>query len=228
MRDYNPFKELDLFEKILWCSSLAVIIISFVIGGGSNYLTLAASLIGATALIFVAKGNVFGQIMTVVFALFYAVISFEQSYFGEMITYLFMTSPMAIWAAVEWIKNPYEKGRSEVKVAKLTKKKIVIMLVTCAAVTLLFYYILKALDTQSLVFSTVSVTTSFLACALTLLRSPYYALGYSANDMVLIILWIIATVKDIAYLPMVICFAVFLVNDLYGFYNWKRMQKRQG
>lgn len=228
MRDYNPFKELDLFEKILWCSSLAVIIISFVIGGGSNYLTLAASLIGATALIFVAKGNVFGQIMTVVFALFYAVISFEQSYFGEMITYLFMTSPMAIWAAVEWIKNPYEKGRSEVKVAKLTKKKIVIMLVTCAAVTWLFYYILKALDTQSLVFSTVSVTTSFLACALTLLRSPYYALGYSANDMVLIILWIIATVKDIAYLPMVICFAVFLVNDLYGFYNWKRMQKRQG
>ena len=166
--------------------------------------------------------------MTVVFALFYAVISFEQSYFGEMITYLFMTSPMAIWAAVEWIKNPYEKGRSEVKVAKLTKKKIVIMLVTCAAVTWLFYYILKALDTQSLVFSTVSVTTSFLACALTLLRSPYYALGYSANDMVLIILWIIATVKDIAYLPMVICFAVFLVNDLYGFYNWKRMQKRQG
>ena len=228
MRHYNPFKELDLFEKILWCSSLAVIIISFVIGGESNYLTLAASLIGATALIFVAKGNVFGQIMTVVFALFYAVISFEQSYFGEMITYLFMTSPMAIWAAVEWIKNPYEKGRSEVKVAKLTKKKIVIMLVTCAAVTLLFYYILKALDTQSLVFSTVSVTTSFLACALTLLRSPYYALGYSANDMVLIILWIIATVKDIAYLPMVICFAVFFVNDLYGFYNWKRMQKRQG
>ena len=227
MRQTNPFRELDRFEAGLWLGSLAVIAVSFAVGGG-NYLTLAASLIGATALIFVAKGQVFGQIMTVVFALFYSVISLEQSYYGEMITYLFMTSPMAIWAAVEWLRNPYEKGKGEVKVARLTKGKLIVVAVSCVAVTAVFYFILKALDTESLFFSTVSIATSFIACALTLLRSPYYALGYSANDIVLIILWVMATVKDISYLPMVICFVIFLINDLYGFYNWKRMQRRQG
>ena len=95
-------------------------------------------------------------------------------------------------------------------------------------VTVLFYFILKVLNTANLFFSTLSITTSFVASYLTFLRSPYYALGYSANDVVLIILWILASVEDISYLPMVACFIMFLFNDLYGFYNWRRMQKRQG
>ena len=35
-----------------------------------NYLTIIASLIGATALIYVAKGEPMGQILTVVFSVF--------------------------------------------------------------------------------------------------------------------------------------------------------------
>ena len=60
MRFSNPFSELDRFEWILWISSIIIIAASFLIGGGGNYLTLIASLIGATALIFVAKGNPLG------------------------------------------------------------------------------------------------------------------------------------------------------------------------
>ena len=67
-----------------------------------------------------------------------------------------------------------------------------------------------------------------LDAALTYLRSPYYALGYAANDVVLIVLWVLASVVDISYLSMVVCFIMFLVNDLYGFINWRRMQRKQG
>ncbi|MBR1530710.1 MAG: nicotinamide mononucleotide transporter, partial [Eubacterium sp.] len=75
--------------------------------------------------------------------------------------------------------------------------------------------------------STLSVFTSFLACVFLVLRLPYYALAYSANDVVLIVLWVLATLKDVQYLPMIVCFSMFLVNDLYGFYNWRRMKRRQ-
>ena len=143
-----------------------------------------------------------------------------------MITYLFMTTPMAIVAALEWIKHPY-KDTEEVQVHHVTKKQITIMTVLALLVTVLFYFILKALGTANLLFSTISITTSFVASYLTFLRSPYYAIGYSANDIVLIILWILASVEDVSYLPMVACFVMFLFNDLYGFYNWRRMQTRQ-
>ena len=114
------------------------------------------------------------------------------------------------------------------EIHRLNGKHIAVVCALTVAVTVAFYFILKALNTPNLLFSTLSVATSFLASALTFLRSPYYALAYGANDVVLIVLWVLATVENVAYFPMIICFTVFLANDLYGFFNWQRIQKRQG
>ena len=94
-------------------------------------------------------------------------------------------------------------------------------------VTLVFYFILKALGTANLVISTVSITTSFLAAYLTFRRSEYFALAYALNDIVLIIMWIMAMTSSVEYISVVICFIVFLVNDTYSYINWSRMKKRQ-
>ena len=222
----NPFADLTPFERGLWCTSVAVIILSAVLMGGADLFSVIASLIGVTALIFVAKGYVIGQILTVVFAVFYGVISFGQQYYGEMITYLGMSSPMAIAAAIAWLKNPF-RDTKEVAVRPMTKKTVGWLTVSTVLVTAAFYFILGAMGNASLAVSTLSVTTSFLASALTYFRSPYYALAYAANDVVLIVLWIIAAVGDLSYLSMVLCFVMFLANDLYGFFNWRRMEKIQ-
>lgn len=226
MKLKNPFKDLTKFELGLWITSVVVIVASFIISGGGDILTIIASLIGVTALIFVAKGYVLGQLLTVVFAIFYGIISFIFKYYGEMITYLCMTAPIAIMAVVSWIRNPYE-GTKEVKVNHITKKQVYTMVIVAIVVTVAFYFILEWLGNANLLVSTISITTSFVASYLTYLRSPYYAIGYSANDIVLIILWIMATIESISYLPMVFCFVMFLANDLYGYYNWQRMRKRQ-
>ena len=226
MRFRNPFKDLTKFEMSLWFISLFVVILSFVFSKGGDYMTLAASLIGVTALIFVAKGYVIGQVLTVVFALFYGIISFFFRYYGEMLTYMCMTAPIAVMAVVSWIRHPFE-GTKEVEVRKMDRKEVLGMFALSIAVTVVFYFILGALDTANLFFSTISVTTSFLACYLTYMRNPFYALAYAANDIVLIVLWILASIEDISYLPMIFCFVMFFANDIYGFYNWKRMERRQ-
>ncbi len=222
----NLFRELTRFELVLWLVSLAVVAGSFVLTPEYDILTLCASLIGVTALIFVAKGYVAGQVLTVLFAVFYGIISYQQRYYGEMITYLCMTAPVAVLSIITWMRNPF-KGTAEVTVRSMTKRDIVIMTLLAAGVTVIFYFILKAMGNASLMPSTISVTTSFLAVYMSMMRCPYYALGYAANDIVLIVLWVAASMKDISCLPMVVCFAMFLVNDIYGFINWQRMQKRQ-
>lgn len=221
------FSSFTPFEWGLWISSVLLITVSFLSLPEKDILSLVASLIGATALIFVSKGHVAGQMLTVVFAAFYGVISFAFRYYGEMITYLGMSAPMAIAATVAWIRNPYGEGK-EVRVGHLTKRRVALLFLATAAVTGAFYFILRVLGNANLAVSTVSVTTSFLASALTFLRSPYYALAYAANDVVLIILWIAAAAQDISSLPMVVCFLTFFLNDLYGFINWRRMEQRQG
>lgn len=217
----------DKSEKILWCISAALIIGSFFIFDGSDYLTQTASLIGVTSLIFNAKGNPFGQLLMVVFSLLYGFISYSFSYYGEMITYLGMTAPMAVFSLISWLKNPYNGSKSEVAINRLKLKEIIFMCLLTMIVTSAFFFILTYFDTANIIPSTLSVATSFLAVYLTFRRSTYFALAYAANDIVLIILWILASLDDMSYLSVVICFAVFFVNDIYGFINWSRMQKRQ-
>ena len=123
---------------MLWSISAVLILVSFFVFDGSSYLTLTASLIGVTSLIFNAKGYAFGQVL-ILFSLCYGVISYSFSYYGEMITYLGMTMPMAAIA--------------------------------------------------------------------------------------LIVLWTLASLCDTRYISVTVCFAAFLLHDLYGFVNWQRMKK---
>ncbi len=211
----------------LWVSSMLIILVSFLAFDRSSCLTLIASLIGVTSLIFLAKGNPVGNVLMIIFSTIYGYISFSFAYYGEVATYVGMTLPMAVFSLVSWLRNPFKGKKSEVEVNSISKKEVVFMLFLTAAVSILFYFVLEFFGTANLLPSTISVSTSFAAAYLTFRRSPYYALVYALNDLVLIALWIMATFEDISYLSVIICFAVFFVNDIYGFINWQKMKKRQ-
>lgn len=214
-------------EIALWSSSVLLIVVSFTIFDRANYLTLIASVIGATSLIFNAKGNPIGQVLIIIFAVFYGVISYTFAYYGEMITYLGMSAPMALFALISWLRHPYKGNHAQVQVNSMKAREVPFILVLTALVSVIFYFILRFFHTANLIPSTLSVATSFLAVCLTARRSPYFALAYAANDIVLIGLWAFATRSDISYLSVVICFIAFLMNDVYSFINWRRMRKRQ-
>jgi len=224
---YNPFKYLSKREWVLWIVSLVTVLLSNMFLKDADIVTLVGTVVGVTALIFVAKGDVWGQFLTVVFSFLYAATSFEMKYYGEMITYLGMSMPIAAMSVVSWLKHPYKGRKNEVEIQKMTKKQTVFMIVSCLLVTFVFFFLLKALSNGSLAVSTISVTTSYLASFLMFYRNPFYALAYAANDIVLIVLWVIASVKDMSYLPMVICFTMFFVNDIYGFISWKKREVEQ-
>lgn len=215
------------FEKILWISSVALILLSYFIFDATDTLTLTASLVGVTSLILGAKGNPISQLLMIAFSILYGAISYTFEYYGEMITYLGMSMPMAAFSLVSWLRNPYKGNKSEVEVGTLKKYEYLLIFFLTAFVTVVFYFILKVFGTANLIPSTVSVTTSFLAVYLTFRRNPYFAFAYALNDVVLIVLWVLAAMTNISYVSVIICFVVFLVNDIYGFVSWQRMKKRQ-
>lgn len=222
----NPFKSLTKLEWALWIFSLAAVIASFFSVKNTDYSTLAVSLIGVSALIFSAKGDVFGLMLMLCFSGVYAFVSFSFGYYGEMIIYLCMQIPVCTASLISWLKNPSKKG-GEVKVGKLTPEYVAVLCVCAAAVTTAFYFILRAFNTENLIVSTISVGTSFVALFLMVLRVPAYAAAFTINDIVLIALWSFACARSLNYIPMVVCFAVFLINDIYGFISWTKRKKRQ-
>ena len=215
------------FEIFLWSVSVALILSVFLIFDRTNYLALLSSIVGVSSVMLCAKGNPLGNALGLIFCVIYGYISFTYAYYGEMLTYMFMTGPMAIYALISWLRNPYNESRSEVKVGSVKKTELIFLAFLASAVTIIFYFILKTFGTANLLISTLSVTTSFSAVYLTARRSPLYAVAYSLNDIVLIILWSLASIEDVSYISVVICFAVFLANDIYGFYSWRRMKIKQ-
>ena len=215
-------------EILLWSTSVVFILLSFFLFDRENYMYLLSSLIGVTSLIFNAKGNPFGQFLMIIFSILYGIISHSFSYYGEMITYLGMTMPMAVFALASWLRNPFNGNKAQVKINSVTKSEAGVLCLFTMIVTIGFYYILKYFNTTNILPSTLSVATSFIAAYLTFRRCPYFAIAYAANDVVLIVLWILASVTDTRYISVVVCFIAFLVNDIYGYLNWRKMKIRQG
>lgn len=223
----NPIKTLTKREWSIWLGSIIIVLISNLATKDFDLLTLVAALTGVTSLIFAAKGNVWGQVLMILFSILYGIISFRFRYWGEMLTYLGMTLPMAVWSTITWIKNPSENNGNEVQIQSLSKKHIVALCISGIIVTAVYYYILKSFNTPNIIFSTISIITSFIAASLTMLRSSYYAVWYAVNDVVLIILWVLASLKDPAYIPDVVNFSIFFMNDMYGFMSWKQRELEQ-
>ena len=215
----------SVVEKLIWSISVLLIISSFLIFGQGSVMTLLASLIGVTSLIFLAKGNAAGHVLMIIFCLFYGSISYGFRYYGEMMTYLGMSLPMCTSALISWVRHPYQKN--QVEVHRVGRREVLCALGLTALVTILFYYILLWTNTANLIPSTISVATSFFAACMMFCRSPYYSLAYAANDVILIILWTLASFEDVSYLSVVVCFSAFLLNDIYGFISWRRMEKSQ-
>ncbi len=217
---------LTVFEWALWLTSMTVTLVLYFIYPAEDPLSMIAALFGFSCLIFIAKGAIIGQVLCVIFATLYGIVSLRVGYYGEMLTYMCMSAPVAIFTIISWAKHPF-KETSEVAVRELRRRDVPRVAVACVLVTVLFHFVLRWLGCANLTVSTVSVITSFFAASLAFLRCPWFSLGYIANDLVLIVLWSLMLKADRSALSMVACFSLFLLHDLYGFISWQRMERRQ-
>ena len=223
----NLFKGFERKEWILYGLSLLVVVGSNFFSNNIDFINILASILGVTTLIFIAKGRVFGQVLAVLFGVLYSISALRLKYYSEIITYLGMSVPIAIFSIITWLKNPSGNNDGAVKIRKFSIREFLFLLLLTSIVTLTFYFVLKALNTPSLLVATISISTSFAASYLLLRRISCYAIAYVLNDVVLIVLWSIASLENLENLTMVACFTMFLLNDLYAFVRWKLREKQQ-
>jgi len=219
--------KLTKFEWALWLGSVSVVLGASLLFQSDDPVNLTASLVGVTGAILMSKGHVLGQVLSLIFATSYGVISIFFRYYGEVFTSLCMTAPIALVSLINWIRHPYQ-GSNEVEISRLTLRQKGAMAVLAVAVTVLSWFVLDWLNTANLFLSTISVTASFVAAYLSACRSAYYALAYACNDLTLLGLWISAALTDVSCVPMVACMSVFFFNDIYGYVSWKARRQRQG
>lgn len=218
------FGKWHIAETVLYIAGLALIITMSIIFKAS-WISAITGLFGLTCVLFTAKGKVVGIFFTWGMIVFYSILSFKNKYYGEVFINLFMMFPMTIISLVEWIKH---LGKDYVvKVNSITKKELAIVCSVAVIAFVVFYFILRALGTSQLIFSTISIVTSVLATYFQSRRSKYGFLSFLFNDAVLCVLWALATVEDIKNISMLTAVALYVICDIYGFISWGVMQKKQ-
>lgn len=221
------FKKLNWFERIYPIVAIIVIIASFGIAPEKNWLSLVCSLVGIIAFFSVAKGFYIAPFLSITQAVLYLILSISQKYYGEMILGV-VTIIMSLVTIITWLKNRNKEDKDFVQVNKITKWEYIFILPICAVVGVGCYFMLKAFNTNELLTSTFSMVASLSSAYLVFRRSSYYAVGYIINDVIVVVLWCL-TIKNVGleFLPTILGYVLYFVNDIYGLVNWKLMERRQ-
>lgn len=180
------FKDWTKFELVFLICGLTISIASSVIFKGTIIETLYTSLYLITALL-MSKGKVECYFVGFVSVFFYAIVSYNQGYYGELIITAFLTFPIMIIGIISWLRHQ-DKDDEVVIINTLSKKEIYIVFGLQLILFWIYYFLLKAFNTDLLIISSISVVTSVLASYLEARRSELSLFCYIANDVVIIIL----------------------------------------
>ncbi|MBD9115102.1 hypothetical protein EGP95_04900 [bacterium] len=227
---YNYFKDWNLFEKLYLFVGIVVGILTSIIFNGTIIDSLYTITYLTTAIL-MSKGKVESYFIGIISVFFYGIVSYNQGYYGELLITIFLTFPMMIIGIISWLKHQ-DKDEDVVIISSLSKKEIVFAFSSQLILFWVYYFLLKAFNTDLLMISSLSIVTSVLATYFEARRSELSLFCYVANDLILITLWMIPIINGVTSLISVLIGPMLLlVNDIYGSYNWKRLkdiQKEKG
>lgn len=220
------FKDWTRFEKILLFGSI-IILSSVQLIFRTDFLVTITSFVGICTALFLAKGKVLGQFLGLITVLLYSYVSFQNYYFGEVLIYVFLMLPLYTIGIISWLKNRNEKTKVVIP-NKLAKNEWIIIILISIVLIIGFYQLLKFLNTEQLTLSTLSIIGNLYAIYLLVRRSRIGFLFYIFDDIILIILWMIPVLNgNLSVLPMVFNPLINFANDLYGWFNWAKLEKQE-
>ena len=220
------FKGWNLFEYILFFGgNLTMLLLGIIFH--SDWTVIVSSTICFCSCFLSAKGKIAASFIGLIFIITYSLVSYKNQYYGEIIISLCVMLPMYIWQIVEWVKHR-DKEENVVIVNKIGMKEVLILLGAAVLAFVVFYFLLKALNTANLIVSTISILGNVMGMYLLIRRSKLGFISFFVDDVVYFLLWFIPMINgNITLLPIVINPVLNLVSDIYGLRNWTKIQKIQ-
>ena len=176
------FKNWTTFEKkFLIFGTIIACVLTFIFKG--TWIDLGYTLLYFWTALLLAKGKYSCYIIGIISTFFYAFVSYSNSYYGEVIIAMCCTLPLMVIGLVNWLKH--QDNTNTVIIKEITKKELIIVLISQVVLFYGYYSLLKFFNTNNLLVSTFSVIASVIATYLTARRSEQGFVGFIINDIIL-------------------------------------------
>lgn len=206
------------FEVVWVVIFLAAQIIAYVFMPDS-LLGMISGITGILCVVLVSKGKISNYFFGLIFAYTYFYVSWGSNFLGEMNTALYVYIPSQFIGYFMWKQNMQSDNGGESVIAKaLTPKGWAILLLSVAIGTLCFVQALKAAGGSSTELDGLTTIITVAAQLLMILRYREQWLLWIVLNVLSILLW--------AEQPaMYLMYSAYLLNSLYGYYNWTKLVK---
>ena len=221
----NYFKDWNLFEKS-WLLIFSLVNIYLFFAWKDSIIGLIASLTGMICVVLVAKGRISNYYFGIINVILYAYISFQNKYFGEVMLNFFYFLPMQFIGLYFWKKHSDKsKTRDDVKIKFLSLKSRLNWLLISVFGVFFYGLFLKYLGGTLPFIDSTSTILSIIAMILMVKRVIEQWILWIAIDVVSIFMWFYILAQGGNEISMLIMWSAFLVNAIYGLYNWNKIAK---
>ena len=186
-----------------------------------SILGMVSGVSGIICNVFVSKGKISNYFFGLIFAYTYFYISLGANFLGEMNTTLYVYIPAQFIGYFLWKANMQKEQGVDAVVAKaLTAKGWMGLIAFLVIGTFLFVQLLNHFGGSSTGLDGLSTIIVIAAQALMVLRYREQWLLWILPNIISIALWAENT-------SMYVMYSAYLLNSLYGYYNWSKLQKVQ-
>jgi len=216
------FKDWTLFEK-LWLFIFTAVNIYLFFAWDDTWIGLTASLSGMLCVVLTAKGKMSSFYWGLVNILAYSYVAYKSAYYGDVGLNMLYFLPMTFVGIYYWGKN---LNKDTVKVRSMTMKQWIYWgIISTISIIVLGMGLEKVGGTLPFVDST---TTVFSIVAQVLLNKRYTEQWFYwiLVDIWSIVMWFHIFLRDGNNVSMLVMWTAFLVNAIYGYYNWTKLEEQ--
>ncbi len=225
MKVLNYFNDWTKFEKC-WLATFTLINVYLFYAWQDSFIGLAASLTGMVCVVLVAKGKTLNYYFGLVNVVLYAYIAYQNKFYGEVSLNILYFLPMQFIGLYYWKTTEDKiKNKGTVVLQKLSTISKVAWLGTSAFTVVGYWFVLKLMGGNLPFLDSISTVLSVFAMILMVKRVSEQWILWIVVDIVSIYMWVKVFFTEPGDISMIVMWTAFLVNAIYGYYNWKKMEK---
>lgn len=221
--------------ELMWLSIFTIINLYLFFAWEDSFIGLVSSTAGILCVVLVAKGKIANYYFGIIQASTYAYISFNYGLYGEAMLNGLFYFPLQFVGIYLWsrskskVKDKDSVSGEDVIVKRMSLKAWLIVGIATITSIIIYSIFLASIGGNTTGLDSTTTVLSIVAQILMLKRYAEQWVMWIIINVLSIVMWIIAL--NLSDTPqdntMVVMFSAFLLNSIYGYYNWIKLEKKQ-
>lgn len=212
----------SVIEKLYLLSMMILQIVVFCIVPDTP-IAIVAGMAGVISVVLCAKGKISFYFIGFVQTISYLFLAWDAQFYGEVLENLFYLVTM-VWGIFVWKNNMSENedGTADVKAKKFSALQWVAAIAGTAAATVLMGYALNLIGSQQAYTDAATNVLAIFAQVLMVRRYREQWIWWLVIDILCVKMWFVA-----GNWSMVAMYIAWIVNCIYGWWNWTKLNKNE-